>query len=224
MDLQVGTVSKFSISNAGAVALLTINGNTFTTGTGTLTIAASKVLTVSNTLTFTGTDSSSVAFGTGGTVLFNGGALGTPASGTLTSCTGLPVGGITATGTPGATTFLRGDSTWSIPPGVTLTAPVTKTADFTVGAAEQWLINNKAAATCTVTLPAAASFVGREITFSNLQAFTVVSVASNVAPIGSATPGTAILPAVIGAWATLLSDGTNWNTMQQSTIIDGGSF
>jgi hypothetical protein len=62
----------------------------------TLTIADGKTLTVSNILTFTGTDSSSVAFGTGGTVLYNGGALGTPSSGTLTNCTGLPYAGINA--------------------------------------------------------------------------------------------------------------------------------
>ena len=51
-------------------------------------LANGKVLTVSNTLTFTGTDASSVAFGTGGTVLYSGGALGTPTSGVLTNCTG----------------------------------------------------------------------------------------------------------------------------------------
>jgi|LakMenEpi03Aug12_release.lakeMendotaPanAssembly.Ray.scaffolds.fasta_scaffold102783_5 hypothetical protein len=62
----------------------------------TLTIADGKTLTASNTLTFTGTDSSSVAFGAGGTVLYSGGALGTPSSGTLTNATGLPVSGITA--------------------------------------------------------------------------------------------------------------------------------
>ena len=48
----------------------TYNGLTVTSSTGTLTIAALKVVTVSNTLTFTGTDSSSVAFGTGGTVAY----------------------------------------------------------------------------------------------------------------------------------------------------------
>src|SRR3954453_11711576 len=52
---------------------------------GTLAIASGKTLTVSNTLTFTGTDSSSVAFGAGGTVLYSGGALGTPSSATLTN-------------------------------------------------------------------------------------------------------------------------------------------
>jgi hypothetical protein len=40
-------------------------------------------------------------------------ALGTPASVTLTNATGLPVGGISATGTPSSTTYLRGDGTWS---------------------------------------------------------------------------------------------------------------
>ena len=39
--------------------------------------------------------------------------LGTPTSITLTNATGLPVGGISATGTPSAATFLRGDGTWS---------------------------------------------------------------------------------------------------------------
>lgn len=40
-----------------------------------LSIASGKTLTASNTLTFTGTDSSSVAFGTGGTVAYTGGNL-----------------------------------------------------------------------------------------------------------------------------------------------------
>lgn len=70
----------------------------------TLTIADGKTLTASNTLTFTGTDSSSVAFGAGGTVLYNGGALGTPSSATLTNATGLPVStGISGLGTNVAT-------------------------------------------------------------------------------------------------------------------------
>ena len=70
----------------------------------TLTIADGKTVTINNTLTFTGTDSSSVAFGAGGTVLYNGGALGTPSSATLTNATGLPVAtGISGLGTGVAT-------------------------------------------------------------------------------------------------------------------------
>jgi len=72
----------------------------------TLTIANGKTLIASNSLTFTGTDNSSVAFGAGGTVLYNGGALGTPSSGTLTNATGLPISsGVSGLGT-GAATFL----------------------------------------------------------------------------------------------------------------------
>ena len=45
------------------------------------------------------------------------GALGTPSSGTLTNCTGLPVAGISATGTRNDTTYLRGDGTWAASSG-----------------------------------------------------------------------------------------------------------
>ena len=93
------------------------------------------------------------------------------------------------------------------------TAPVIKTADFTVAATENWLISNKSSS-CSVTLPAAASFTGREIIIKNLAAFTVVSASSNVKPIGTNTAGTAILPATAGTWCSLVSDGTNWIVMQ----------
>jgi len=95
-------------------------------------------------------------------------------------------------------------------------APVTKTADFTVADNETWLINNKSGSTCTVTLPAAGAWSGRQLTFKNIQAQTLVSASSNVVPIDSATAGTAILLAVAGNWATMVSDGTNWIIMQQA--------
>lgn len=47
------------------------------------------------------------------TTLPSGLAMGTPSSLTLTNATGLPVGGIAATGTPSSLTYLRGDGTWS---------------------------------------------------------------------------------------------------------------
>lgn len=48
----------------------TVNGLTITTSTGTLTVGNGKTATVNNTLTFTGTDASSIAFGTGGTAAY----------------------------------------------------------------------------------------------------------------------------------------------------------
>lgn len=95
-------------------------------------------------------------------------------------------------------------------------APITKTANFSVANGETWFINNKSGSTCTVTLPAASSWTGRTLTFKNMQAQTLVSASSNVVPIDSTTAGTAILLAVVGNWATMVSDGTNWVIMQQA--------
>lgn len=90
--------------------------------------------------------------------------------------------------------------------------PVTKTANFTVGLTDNQIIVSQAATT-TVTLPAASSFLGRKIRIKTIQGQLVNSASSNVVPIGSSTAGTAILPATIGKWADLHSDGTNWVTM-----------
>lgn len=93
-------------------------------------------------------------------------------------------------------------------------APAIKTANFTVGSSEYWLINNKAGSSCVVTLPAASANVGKQIVIKTLQAQTVVSVSSNVVPLTSTTAGTAILAATAGKWATLVSNGSNWVIMQ----------
>lgn len=89
-------------------------------------------------------------------------------------------------------------------------APVTKTADFTVAATDVWLINNKTSSTCTVTLPTASSWSGRVLRFLNYQTQTVVSASSNVVPLTGGAAGTSILLASAGDSATLVSDGTNW--------------
>lgn len=94
-----------------------------------------------------------------------------------------------------------------------LSAPVTKTADFTVGNTETFLICNKSGSSCTVTLPAAASWTGRLLFFKTIQSHAVVSASSNVAPANSATPGTAITGNSAGNWSVLVSDGTNWVVM-----------
>jgi hypothetical protein len=59
-----GTYNGLTITSS------TYNGNTWTAGTGTLTLGVGKTANISNTLTFTGTDGSSAAFGAGGTVAY----------------------------------------------------------------------------------------------------------------------------------------------------------
>lgn len=96
-------------------------------------------------------------------------------------------------------------------------APVTKTADFTVAATETWLINNKSGSTCTVTLPSASTNSGRVLHFQNYQAQTLVSASSNVVPLAGGAATTAILAAVAGANATLVSNGTSWIMTQYTS-------
>lgn len=88
--------------------------------------------------------------------------------------------------------------------------PVTKTANFTVQAGETWIINNKSGSSCTVTLPTPSALIGRVLYFQNYQAQTLVSASSNVVPLTGGAAGTAILAAVAGDTATLVSDGTSW--------------
>ena len=96
-----------------------------------------------------------------------------------------------------------------------LNAPVNKTASFTLGEEENFVICNGASANVTVTLPSGASNIGRVVVIKNLSAtYTVVSASSNVKPGNSATAGTAILAASAGAWEMLVcEDGTNWVIM-----------
>jgi hypothetical protein len=95
-------------------------------------------------------------------------------------------------------------------------APVTKTGDFTVADTENWIIINKSSL-CSVTLPAASSYPGREIMFKSITANGADSASSNVVPLGTATPGTTLLSTNDGAFCTIVSDGTDWIKMSQGS-------
>lgn len=93
--------------------------------------------------------------------------------------------------------------------GVSIGSLATKSADFTVAASEAWIVCNGAGA-LTATLPAAASYPYRILGFNNATPQAISSASANVLPVTGGAPGTEILAATDGAWAILVSDGTNW--------------
>ena len=80
------------------------------------------------------------------------------------------------------------------------TAPVTKTADFTLADTETVVINNKTGS-------------GRLLLMKTTQAQALNSASSNVVPKAGGAAGTAIASGTAGNWALMVSDGTNWVIM-----------
>lgn len=98
-----------------------------------------------------------------------------------------------------------------------LNAPVTVTTDYVVAATANWIISNRAASN-TLTLPTASTSTGRVLKVMTRTAQTVISASANVVQKGGGAATNAILPATIGAWAELVSDGTSWLIVAAGTI------
>jgi len=98
--------------------------------------------------------------------------------------------------------------------GVGASLVTSTTVTYTVLPTDTDLIANYAG-TMTLTLPDAAIYPNRRLTIRTITANTVVSAASNVVPAAGGAAGTAILSATAGKWATLMSDGTNWQIQAQ---------
>ena len=177
----IDTLSKLAVGTTGQVLKVAAGVPSWATDTTVGTVTTVSVVSANG---FAGTVATPTT---------------TPAITLTTSITGLLKGNATAISAAVANTDY-----------VSISAPVTKTADFTVADGESYLINNKTGSTCTATLPAASSWSGRVLTFTNYQAQTLVSASSNVVPRAGGAAATAILAATAGVWTTLVSDGTNW--------------
>ena len=220
----LGTIpsnGQLLIGNGTGYTLRTLTagtGITVTNGPGTISVANAGVLSWSGgTSGLTPATATTGVVTLAGTLIAGNGGTGFASyavgdllyANTTTTLTKLPVG---TTGQ--VLTVTAGAPAWE---GGAASAPVTKTADFTLADGESWVINNKSGSTCTVTLPAASSYTGRQVTFKNMQAQLLVSASSNVVPLDSTSAGTAILLDVVGNWATMVSDGTNWVIMQAAS-------
>ena len=214
------------VSFAAGTLSATGSGGTVTSVTGTAPVVSSGGTTPAISMAAANTSTNGYLTSTDWNTFNNKGS-GTVTSASVVSANGFAGTVATATTTPAITltttiTGLLKSNGTAISAAVANTdymgvgAPVTKTTDFTVANGDIWYINNKSGSTCTVTLPAASSWTGRTLTFKNMQAQTLVSASSNVVPIDSTSAGTAILLAVVGNWATMVSDGTNWIIMQQA--------
>ena len=97
----------------------------------------------------------------------------------------------------------------------TSTAPKVLTTSYTVLPTDVSLIVNSASAV-TLALPAASSCPGRVLFIKSVNIGGVVSASSTIAPLSSLTPSTTILTAILGKYATLVSDGVQWDVMNSN--------
>jgi len=213
----IGVANTGVLSNvAGAgISVSSATGNVTVANTGVLSFSGGTTGLTPNTAT-TGAVTLAGTLdvdngGTGQTTYTNGQLLiGNTTGNTLTKATLTAGTGIAITNGTGSISVATNGT-------VTTTAPVTKTADFSVASTDTWLINNKTGSTCTVTLPSPSANTGRVLYFINYQNQLLVSASSNVVSRAGGAAGTAILDNVAGNWATIVSDGTSWVTTQAAT-------
>lgn len=199
-----GDLLYFNSGTTFATLAKNTNATRYLSNTGANNNPAWAQIDLSNGVTNT------LATGNGGTgqTSYTDGQLliGNTSGNTLTKATLTAGAGVSITNGSGSITIGSSGA-------LTASAPVTVNADYSVAAGVSFIINNKSGLSLTVTLPTASSFSGRVITIQNYQAQTVVSASSNVIPQGGGSAGTAILDNVVGNWATLVSNGTNWVIM-----------
>lgn len=195
------SINKVAFTAPATAATLTIAEGKTLTASASITLAGTdgKTLTVSNSLTLAGADAKTINFGS------NSITIATAGDASVT----LPVSGTLAT-LAGAETLAGKTLTTPIVNGVKM-AYAAKSAAYTMTAADYMVDVSGAAASVTITLPAAAGITGTVYVIKRSDATWNTVIDGNAAETidGAAT----ITLSAQYQSRTIVSDGTNWKVI-----------
>lgn len=238
-QLTVTGVSGISLPGGGGISLSggAVNGASFfnhvaitqPAGSSTLTIADGKTLAASNTLTFTGTDGSSVAFGAGGTVLYNGGALGTPSSGVGTNLTLLNASNLGSGTVPSGRIGFAAKSDMQTPTSSVLTVNPADVQNHPGVAKVTARLDGKTGSTCTIKESYNLTSCVRNSAGSYTLTFTTGFANTNYNPIivsyaSGVAPTQMVLPTFTSATVFSFFTATSAGSATDSDTIDVAMF